>query len=121
MDKQGVRKLNYMDMATYPMPVHDGGETDSGLLLRYALQQQLLILYAKDTPMLNEPNESSCTTQDKVLNSVNCKSLYYSFFDWMGVAYYEFMPQGTTVNNEYYLQQFARRNPPETSGFLEER
>ncbi|XP_011874818.1 PREDICTED: putative uncharacterized protein FLJ37770 [Vollenhovia emeryi] len=53
----------------------------------------------------------------------NVKVLLTVFFDCRGVVHHEFLPQGRTVNKEYYLQvmrQFARSNPPETPGFVEE-
>ncbi|UYV65408.1 hypothetical protein LAZ67_3004279 [Cordylochernes scorpioides] len=48
----------------------------------------------------------------------NVKVLLKVFFDCRGVEHHEFLPQGRTVNKEYYLQ--VMRNFPETPGFVEE-
>lgn len=52
----------------------------------------------------------------------NVKVLLTVFFDCRGMVHHEFLPQGSTVNKELPASyaQFARSNPPETPGFVEE-
>ena len=39
------------------------------------------------------------------------------FFDYEGVVHYEFLPQGRTVNMEYYLEVMQRLSPNPTVVF----
>jgi hypothetical protein len=41
-------------------------------------------------------------------NQVECEDFTHCFFDIKGIVHYEFAPQGTTVNQQYYLSVLRR-------------
>ena len=48
--------------------------------------------------------EAAAQAEKSAPSSVKCEGFAYSFFDCRGVVHLEFLPQGRTVNKEYYLQ-----------------
>ena len=53
---------------------------------------------------------SPAETRPKKAHQVrlNVKVLFIVFFDWNGIAHHELLPQGHTVNKEYYLEVMRR-------------
>jgi len=60
-----------------------------------------------------------CETKKARQVKSNVKTMLICFFDIKGLVYFEFVPQGQTVNQQFYLEllkrfrDVARRNRPE--------